>query len=81
MYIYAPYHYVHKLITHIIYISISMMFCCLQTPPSAPRHVGPLSETAANCHSPSDMITSTSTWPAMGFKNMALEKQMEMIDQ
>ena len=24
--------------------------------------VGPLSDTAANCHSPSDMITSTSTW-------------------
>lgn len=35
MYIYVPYHYVHKLITHIIFISISMMFCCLQTPPSA----------------------------------------------
>ena len=38
-------------------------YCCCCCPSSSSRHpyVGPLSDTAANCHSPSDMMTSTST--------------------
>ena len=41
--------------------------------------VGPLSDTAANCHSPSDMITSTSTWRGgPGGRDMTLGLKTKM---